>query len=41
MRRWHPVNAAGRLLSPAAEAFRSVLLEQGEAQLSGMFGQMD
>ena len=40
MRRWHLVNAAGRLLSPAAEAFRYVLLEQGESYLAGMFGQM-
>ena len=40
MRRWHLVNAAGRLLSPAAEAFRYFLLEQGEAHLAGMFGQM-
>jgi DNA-binding transcriptional LysR family regulator len=39
MRRWNLVVAAGKLLSPAAEAFRYFLLEEGEAHLAGMFGQ--
>jgi DNA-binding transcriptional LysR family regulator len=38
MRRWNLVVAAGKLLSPAAEAFRYFLLEEGEAHLAGMFG---
>ncbi len=38
MRRWHVVSAAGKLLSPAAEAFRYFMLERGEAQLAAMFG---
>jgi LysR family transcriptional regulator, low CO2-responsive transcriptional regulator len=38
MRRWHVVNAAAKLLSPAAEAFRYFVLERGEAHLATMFG---
>lgn len=38
MRRWHLVNAAAKMLSPAAEAFRYFILERGEAQLAAMFG---
>jgi DNA-binding transcriptional LysR family regulator len=38
VRRWHVVNNAGKLLSPAAEALRYFVLEQGEAHLAGMFG---
>jgi DNA-binding transcriptional LysR family regulator len=38
MRRWHLVNAAGKPLSPAAEAFRYFVLERGEAQLAALFG---
>ena len=38
MRRWHVVNAAGKLLSPAAEAFRYFVLERGEAHLAAAFG---
>jgi LysR family transcriptional regulator, low CO2-responsive transcriptional regulator len=37
MRRWHVVNAAGRMLSPAAEAFRYFVLERGEAHLARLF----
>lgn len=39
MRRWHLVNAAGRLLSPAAEAFRYFVLERGERFLAAEFGE--
>lgn len=38
MRRWHLVHAAGKPLSPAAEAFRYFLLEHGEAHLAAQFG---
>lgn len=38
MRRWNIVAAAGRQLSPAAEAFRYFILERGEAQLADTFG---
>ena len=38
MRRWHLVNAAAKLLSPAAEAFRYFMLERGEAHLAAIFG---
>ena len=31
MRRWHVVNNLAKTLSPAAEAFRYFVLEQGEA----------
>src|SRR5690349_4487083 len=34
MRRWHVVNKLGKVLSPAAEAFRYFLLERGEALLA-------
>ena len=37
MRRWHVVCTAGKLLSPAAEALRYFVLEQGEAALAGLF----
>ena len=39
MRRWHVVNTAGKLLSPAAEALRYFVLERGEAHLAAMFSQ--
>lgn len=38
MRRWHLVNAAAKMLSPAAEAFRYFMLDRGEAHLAAMFG---
>jgi LysR family transcriptional regulator, low CO2-responsive transcriptional regulator len=41
VRRWHVVNAAGRQLSPAAEAFRYFVLERGEAHLAAMFSRFD
>ncbi len=37
MRRWNVVNAAGKQLSPAAEAFRAFILERGEAHLATLF----
>jgi DNA-binding transcriptional LysR family regulator len=37
MRRWHVVNSAAKVLSPAAEAFRYFILERGEAHLAAMF----
>ena len=37
MRRWHLVNAAAKILSPAAEAFRYFMLENGESHLAAMF----
>jgi hypothetical protein len=37
MRRWNIVSAAGRYLSPAAEAFRYFVHEHGEAHLAAMF----
>ena len=39
MRRWHVVNTAGKLLSPAAEALRYFMLEHGEAHLASMFNE--
>jgi LysR family transcriptional regulator, low CO2-responsive transcriptional regulator len=38
MRRWHLVNAPGKMLSPAAEAFRYFTLERGQAHLAALFG---
>ena len=38
MRRWHVVNNLSKTLSPAAEALRYFVLEQGEAQLAEAFG---
>lgn len=37
MRRWQLVCGAGKLLSPAAEAFRYFMLGHGEAHLAAMF----
>lgn len=37
LRRWHLVHAAGKHLSPAAEAFRYFILEHAEAQLASLF----
>ena len=37
MRRWHVVRNAGKVLSPAAEAFRYFLLEEGERFLARSF----
>jgi DNA-binding transcriptional LysR family regulator len=37
VRRWHVVNTAAKLLSPAAEALRYFVLERGEAHLATMF----
>lgn len=39
IRRWHVVNTAGKLLSPAAEALRYFVLEHGEAHLAAMFNE--
>lgn len=41
LRRWHLVNAAGKVLSPAAEAFRYFILENGASHLAGLFGETD
>jgi LysR family transcriptional regulator, low CO2-responsive transcriptional regulator len=41
MRRWHVVNNLAKTLSPAAEALRYFVLEQGEAQLAAIFGGID
>ena len=38
MRRWHIVNIQAKPLSPAAEAFRYFVLEQGERLLAEQFG---
>jgi hypothetical protein len=38
MRRWHIVNVRAKALSPAAEAFRYFVLEQGERLLAEQFG---
>lgn len=38
VRRWHLVSAAGKLLAPAAEAFRYFMLERAEARLAALFG---
>jgi len=37
MRRWHAVHNAGKVLSPAAEAFRYFVLEEGERFLAENF----
>jgi len=37
MRRWHIVNIRGKTLSPAAEALRHFVLEQGEALIAAQF----
>jgi DNA-binding transcriptional LysR family regulator len=37
VRRWHIVNVAGKPLSPAAEALRDFVLEQGEALIAAQF----
>jgi DNA-binding transcriptional LysR family regulator len=37
VRRWNVVHAAGKALSPAAEAFRYFILERGEAHLASLF----
>jgi DNA-binding transcriptional LysR family regulator len=37
VRRWHIVNVSGKPLSPAAEALRYFVLEQGEALIAGQF----
>jgi DNA-binding transcriptional LysR family regulator len=37
MRRWHIVNVRGKPLSPAAEALRHFVLEQGEALIAAQF----
>ncbi|MGE5338868.1 MAG: LysR family transcriptional regulator [Gemmatimonadota bacterium] len=37
MRRWHIVNLRGKPMSPAAEALRYFVLEQGEALLAAQF----
>lgn len=39
VRRWYVVNNLAKLLSPAAEAFRYFVLEQGEAFLAAEFGE--
>lgn len=38
MRRWHVVNTLSKVLSPAAEAFRYFVLEEGERFLAKEFG---
>lgn len=38
VRRWYVVNTLSKLLSPAAEAFRYFVLEEGERQLASEFG---
>jgi LysR family transcriptional regulator, low CO2-responsive transcriptional regulator len=38
VRRWHVVNNLAKTLSPAAEAMRYFVLEQGEAELAALFG---
>jgi hypothetical protein len=37
MRRWHVVHTLAKTLSPAAEAFRYFILENGEAFLARHF----
>ncbi len=37
VRRWHIVNRLGKMLSPAAEALRYFVLEQGEALMANQF----
>ena len=39
MRRWHVVHTHAKTLSPAAEAFRYFMLENGEAYLAQHYGQ--
>lgn len=39
VRRWHVVTKAGKLLSPAAEAFRYFMLERAEMHLAATFGE--
>jgi LysR family transcriptional regulator, low CO2-responsive transcriptional regulator len=39
VRRWYVVNIQGKPLSPAAEAFRYFILDQGERLLAAQFGQ--
>lgn len=39
VRRWHVVTKAGKLLSPAAEAFRYFMLERAETHLAATFGE--
>jgi DNA-binding transcriptional LysR family regulator len=41
MRRWHVVNTANKLLSPAAEALRYFVLERGEAHPAALFAGAD
>ena len=38
-RRWHVVHAASKQLSPAAEAFRDFIVEEGEAYLMSMIAE--
>jgi hypothetical protein len=38
VRRWHIVGLTARPLSPAVEAFRYFVLEEGEKLLAGLFG---
>ena len=38
MRRWHVVSIQGKPLSPAAEALRYFIIEQGEGLLAEQFG---
>jgi len=38
VRAWNVVHTQSKMLSPAAEAFRYFMLEQGEAQLANQFG---
>ena len=38
MRRWHIVNIQAKPLSPAAEAFRYFVMEEGESLLAELFG---
>jgi LysR family transcriptional regulator, low CO2-responsive transcriptional regulator len=40
VRRWHIVNLQARPLSPAAEAFRYFVLEEGEKLLAQLFGKV-
>lgn len=40
VRRWHLVNLQARALSPAAEAFRYFVLEEGEKLIAGLFGRV-
>ena len=38
VRAWNVVHMLSKMLSPAAEAFRNFVLEQGETFLAGQFG---